>query len=366
MTFAPRRLAHHLLGLLAVWLVPMACGVGIANAQSSCKFDNATGIRNKYFAFNSGGKISVPPNLPNGAVIATATVEFPYSCTANPASGGKPGGYQMKFKQWYHPTDIPGVFYTGGMGGTAPGGLYEHYLYLGIRTTNLDTGEVMMGAPNGYQLFGPPIEQTGPVSGVVRIKKELIKLSDKLYNFPNGTMGNMTQFDSEIYAFDRNTDQYKALLRTWWYDGGSNLAVKPVSCTVLNNPVKVPLPPVAASKLNAIGMTAGDRDFAISLSCKTGTNLYVTLTDLTNPGNTGNQLTLTPNATAKGVKLRILRNGQPVGYGPDSSAVGNPNQWYVGPSGATSSIPLSAQYIATGAVTAGTVEGVATFTMSYQ
>ncbi|KVO43095.1 hypothetical protein WL02_03365 [Burkholderia ubonensis] len=106
--------------------------------------------------------------------------------------------------------------------------------------------------------------------------------------------------------------------------------------------------------------------FNIGLKCYSSAFLYVTLTDLTAPGNTSNQLTLAPASTAKGVKLRILRNGSPVGYGPDSRVAGNPNQWYVGRASTTTNIPLSAQYIATGPVSAGTVKGVATFTMSYQ
>ncbi|CAB3760208.1 hypothetical protein LMG29660_03911 [Burkholderia puraquae] len=357
MTFIPRRLAKHLLGLLIVWMMPTAFGFGVAHAQS-CRF-NSRDLFSTFYGFNPGGKIVIPPNLPNGGVIATITLQIPYDCQANP---GQPGGWEFKFKQWYHETDIPGVFYTGGMNGSPT---IHHYYYMGIRTTNLDTGEVMMMGCCGYQSWGPPIEQTGPAQGVLRIKKELVKLDDRIYNYPNAAMSPMNQYDTEIYAFNRNTNQSAALWRSYWRDSG-NLAVKPVSCTVLTKNPNVPLPPVAASKLNAINMTAGDRDFAISLSCKAGTNLYVTLTDLTNPGNMSNKLTLTQDATAKGVMLRILRNGQPVGYGPDSPAVGNPNQWYVGPSGSTTSIPLSAQYIATGAVSAGTVKGAATFTLSYQ
>ncbi|MBP0609665.1 MULTISPECIES: fimbrial protein [Burkholderia] len=354
MKFTPRRFAIHLLRLLIVWLMPVACGIGIAHAQY-CKFDTPPNGIFWPYGFVKGGKLVIPPNLPNGAVIGTATQDISYKCDANP------GGWEFRFAQYYYPTDIPGAFNTGGLTGSNT----VHYLYVGIRTTNLDTGEVMMANTALTQPWGPPIGQTGATQGVLRIKKELIKLSDNIYNYPNAVLFNMTQYDSEIQAFNRSTNQLKGYWRSYWWDTG-NIALTPVSCTVLTNNVNVPLPPVAASKLNAVGMTAGDRDFAISLSCKAGTNLYVTLTDLTDPGNMSNALTLTPDATAKGVKLRILRNGQPVSYGPDSSAVGNPNQWYVGSSGSVSSIPLSAQYIATGVVSGGKVKGAATFTLSYQ
>ncbi|WP_179950203.1 hypothetical protein [Burkholderia sp. MSMB1826] len=82
--------------------------------------------------------------------------------------------------------------------------------------------------------------------------------------------------------------------------------------------------------MDSIGAATGDTGFNIGLKCQSGASLYVTLTDLTAPANTSDQLTLAPASTAKGVKLHILRNGSPVGYGPDSRVAGNPNQWYVG------------------------------------
>ena len=358
MKFTPRRFVIHLLRLLIVWLIPVTCGFGTAHAQA-CKFNNSNLMAVWRYTFGNGGKLVIPPNLPNGAVLGTATTEIEYVCDTNPPLHGKPGGWEIQYGDWFWPTEMPGVFSIGHFTG------WEHYLYIGIRTTNLDTGEVMM-LPSVAQPWGtPPFGETGPVRGVVRVKKELIKVSDMIYNYPNGKLISISQFDSEIRIHNRNTNAPAATWRSYWWDTG-NITLTPASCTVLTKNQTVPLPPVAASKLNAVGMTAGDRNFAIGLSCKSGTSLYVTLTDLTNPGNMGNALTLTPDATAKGVKLRILRNGQPVSYGPDSAAVGNPNQWYVGSSGSVSSIPLSAQYIATGAVSGGTVKGAATFTLSYQ
>ncbi|MEF9442305.1 hypothetical protein OWT26_19840 [Burkholderia sp. 1A5] len=51
---------------------------------------------------------------------------------------GKPGGWEIQFGQWFWQTKMPGVYSIGTFTG------WEHYLYIGIRTTNLDTGEVMM------------------------------------------------------------------------------------------------------------------------------------------------------------------------------------------------------------------------------
>lgn len=115
------------------------------------------------------------------------------------------------------------------------------------------------------------------------------------------------------------------------------------------------------------GATAGNTNFSIDLSCQPGANVFVTLTDATNPGNTTNNLTLTGDSTASGVNLRVLdSNGSPVSFGPDSAASGTTNQWLVGPSASTTSIPLTAQYVSTGNVSPGTVKGLMTFTLSYQ
>jgi len=233
---------------------------------------------------------------------------------------------------------------------------------IGIRVTNADTGEVM--TVRG-QAWAPPITETVPIQGVLRIKIEIIKVNDSIYNFPNAPTGISSEHNFYMYIFNNATGG-KALIWSFaWFQYGKFLPMVQ-SCNVLTSTVNVPLPPIGASKLNAIGTTAGDRDFNIALSCKAGSNVYVTLTDLTDSGNLTNQLTLTQDSSAKGVKLRILRNGNPVNYGPDSAATTTPNQWYVGPSATTTSIPLSAQYIATGQVSPGTVKGVATFTMSYQ
>ncbi len=295
------------------------------------------------------GNVLVPSNAPNGAVLATTVLTMPYRCDANPYP---PGGYSFTFRDTQQPGSIPNTTFVAG------------WYSVGLRFTNLDTGEVMRVNNGATQDWAPPNPSTQPISGQYRIKIELIKLDDGIYN--NTTLPQLTAGVWDIGAQSRAFPIGGYRYQFYWYNRGGNLIVMPNTCTVTTPSVPVPLQPIAASKLNAVGMTAGDKGFDIGLSCKSGSRVYVTLTDLTNPGNTGNQLTLTPDSTAKGVKLRILRNGQPVGYGPDSAAVGNTNQWYVGPSATTTNIPLSAQYISTGQVTAGTVKGLATFTMSYQ
>lgn len=144
--------------------------------------------------------------------------------------------------------------------------------------------------------------------------------------------------------------------------------VTTISCLVTTPAITVNLPPVSAQSLNAAGKTGGATRFNIPLSCgNSGANVYVTLTDLTNPANTTALLTPKPTSTAGNVRVQILRSdGTAVSYGPESAAAGTTNQWLVGPSSTTTGIPLAAQYYATGAATAGTVQAGAVFTLSYQ
>ncbi|WDR88023.1 fimbrial protein [Burkholderia ambifaria] len=147
------------------------------------------------------------------------------------------------------------------------------------------------------------------------------------------------------------------------------------TCKVATPEVTVPLGKVTTTSFNGIGTTTYPHGFEISLACSggaagTSTNAHITLTDATQSANTSTALSLTKESTASGVGIRILRDGKPLGFGPDSSAVGNTNQWHAGTieqGQASLRIPLTASYVQTGAkVGAGTANARATFTLSYQ
>lgn len=147
----------------------------------------------------------------------------------------------------------------------------------------------------------------------------------------------------------------------------SNNAVTPITCSVTTPSVSVTLPKVSTTSLSSVGQTSGDTRFNIGLSCQSGANVYVTLTDATTPTNTTSLLSLNPSSTAVGVNLRILKSdGNPVSFGPDSAVAGTTNQWLVGASASVNDIPLTVQYYRVGVLTPGTVNAAATFTMSYQ
>jgi type 1 fimbria pilin len=149
---------------------------------------------------------------------------------------------------------------------------------------------------------------------------------------------------------------------------GSSVTVQ--SCTVTTSAPAITLDPVNANKLTGVGSTAGGVDVPLKLSCPTsGMKLFMTLTDSADPANRSTTLTLKSGSTASGVALQVLNPaGTPVAFGADSSKAGNTNQFSVGTSTAGEKIiPLKARYIQTAPkINPGTVNAVATFTMSYQ
>ncbi|WP_321959006.1 fimbrial protein [Burkholderia cenocepacia] len=147
------------------------------------------------------------------------------------------------------------------------------------------------------------------------------------------------------------------------------------TCKVATPVVTVPMETMVKSQFTGVGSTSNASVFDISLSCSggnagTATNAYVTLTDATDAKNTSTTLSLSNDSTASGVGLQVLNAGKPLGFGPDSAAVGNTNQWFAGTvkqGQAALKIPLSARYVQTGpTVTEGVANARATFTLSYQ
>jgi type 1 fimbria pilin len=155
----------------------------------------------------------------------------------------------------------------------------------------------------------------------------------------------------------------------------SNSAVVPITCAVTTPSVSVNLPVTSLTTLSAVGKTGGDTRFPIGLSCASGANVYITLSDVTTPANTSSLLTLAPSSTAQGIKLRILNSAGPIDFGPDSPAPGTTHQWFLGASSSINGVPLTVQYYRDdtnpagtdpAALSAGSVHAQATFTMSYQ
>jgi hypothetical protein len=149
----------------------------------------------------------------------------------------------------------------------------------------------------------------------------------------------------------------------------STLTIPVTNCSINNPNIMVQLPTVTTNDINKSGQGLGLTPFALNVNCPANVDIYMALTDATNPSNTTTTLTTkTGNGFASGVALQILKEGKAIsfgqGYGDGNnliSAFAKQNTQI------KSSINLAAQYIKTGApVTAGTVQGMATIYFLYQ
>ncbi|PRG19578.1 fimbrial protein [Burkholderia multivorans] len=335
------------------WLWAMLIAVAAAapaHAQSQyCTY--SPDARSHRFGFPQW--IGVPAGAPDGTVLASTTLSYGYSCPPTVSASG----WSFIYRTFFHSSaKVPGdLHYANG------------YMGIGIRVTNLNTGQQMKnGFDQGFVQWKPPRTGSGPINGTLDFKFDLVKINDLIYSAGHILASGVSLTLAEINIVNTATQLPSSTIITW-RNGPITITALPQSCRATFPDTPVQLDSVQTSRLPTPGSTAGDRPFNVGLSCSPGTNVHVTLTDLSNPGNTSDQLTLAPGSTASGVRLRLLRpGGVPVSFGPDSSSAGNLNQWYLGPSGSTTGISLTAQYISTGQVKAGSVKGLASFTLSYQ
>ncbi|KVQ62257.1 hypothetical protein WT22_01800 [Burkholderia territorii] len=136
----------------------------------------------------------------------------------------------------------------------------------------------------------------------------------------------------------------------------------------------VDMPAVTASSFGGVGSVSPQaaQSFSVKLNCDENVRVHATMTDANDPANVSDVLSLSPESTASGVGIRILRNNGtvPVRFGPDSSNPGTTNQWYITttPStGGSVTVPFVAKYVKSGQqVSTGTVKARSTITFSYQ
>jgi type 1 fimbria pilin len=140
------------------------------------------------------------------------------------------------------------------------------------------------------------------------------------------------------------------------------------TCSVQTPGIAITLPTVAVRSLASVGATAGRQAFNLSFACAAGAQVSIVITDAVDPSNRSNVFKLAAESTAKGIGVQVLKAGHtPVLFGPDAVGQNVENQWLIGasPDGLLE-LPLSAQYIRTGDLAAGSIKALATFTMSYQ
>lgn len=327
--------------------------LGMSPAMATCTLTDAfsgLAIPNPMVSYVDGFGINIDATMPNGTVLKQVDV------TATSASGAAgivtcPEGLGDQLTKALLP------YYTGYPNQwiyfqTPINGLALQVLYGGI---NLDRTDHFGSAPRFTTPQAPTFTlrfiKVGEITASGVVTGDLV-LQTMQANTANPFPVSLVTLRSPIYVI-----------------------VNVPTCTVGSDSqnMVVTLDSASASDLTGNG-TAGSKDFAISLACAGGsvgtvTNMYMTFTDANSPGNVSDHLTqVSTGAAATGAAIQVLYKGSPVSFGPDSSAKGNPGQFFVqrAANGAVS-IPFTARYVTTGdPITAGAVRSIATFTMSYQ
>lgn len=288
------------------------------------------------YGIATSGPIRLPRDLANNSVIATLssnsrTAGNGVGCTGDAitvtyiARGGQVSTNGIT------PTGIPGIGY--------------------LFTTGVSKSE--SGNLNGA-LGGPPSVQlklvkTGPIAPGAIVPKGDFGRAD--VSWSGGVLTNVsTKLDND-------------------------LVFTPQTC-IITKPGAVNLGAIPINTLKGVGSASRwGQNFTINVNCTgvVATHVAMVFTDTSNAGNTSSTLSLTPTSTATGVGIQIWQQngGAPIAFGPDSADAGTPNQFWVfasdGASNVTQSLVFSTRYIQTAAApTAGTANGQATFTMSYQ
>lgn len=329
-----------------VWMKYLALLIlGIAlcsHVQAACVMKSGS-----TFVFGiSPGTVYVPRNAAVGTVVWDSG-----EATGGNAKVACTGGFNLTTGYNYTPggTGIDGVYQTSNPG-------------IGIRIyyTNSVTAPAskLLRSPqtvsytyptNGYDEYGP----------MGRFRVQLVVTG----TVTSGSVGNYSSLSSINYAGVSygNVQTMRIDLYGFYISAGT--------CSVTTPSLTVKMPTAKSTALPSVGSTTGDTSFNIGLSCNQGVNIYTTLADATNPSNRGNQLSLTPGSTAKGVAYQIVsnNNGALMSYGADSATSGNQNQAPIAyTTGGNVSLPFTLRYVRTGTVTGGSANATATFTMSYQ
>ncbi|WNL48319.1 fimbrial protein [Dyella sp. BiH032] len=306
-------------------LLTIVLGLPLA-AQARCSFTSG-GTANVNISFPNS-TITIDPNLPVGAVLATSAQFSPspvsqISCTGTTAIGVQNvAGSQPSSGSIIFPTGVAGI---------------------GYRVTHPDTSNYLAAYPGdsiasgSYQMSvtsGLEFVKTGPIANGATVS--------------SGTMG--------YWRYDSNSNS-----RIENFNLGTTLTFMFPSCSVNTSTINVTLPTVSNTAFNGVGTVAGATVVPISLQCASGSQLYIQF-DTANPvgGATGVIAPATGTGRAKNIGVQLINQSfTPVTFGTPALV------------GATPDGPLNLTYYAryyqtATPVAAGTVSATATFTLTYQ
>ncbi|NIE64482.1 fimbrial protein [Burkholderia sp. Ax-1719] len=342
---------HRSILLLLSFVVALSALFGAPKAHAGTISCDVTSLSSytPVIGANSFGR-----DAPIGSTTASYPTSFSFNCPGDPccdrdifvAFAPQPSTLISGYKNVYQ-TNVPGigVQYTITNGaGTSCNGLP---LAVSKTSTQVTCHQLVAAASPGYNYMLTVAVQfikTGAIS------------PGALTTIPALSVTNYINNQSGTYPWGN------------LYSGSASGSFSSIACSVKQSAIQVTLPQARTKDLGSVGATTGATPFALALDCDPGVNVAVTLTDASNPANRSTTLGAAPGSTAGGVALQIVNGATAVAYGPDSAVAGNVNQWSAGrTAGGAYDVPLSAQYVRTSAaLTPGTINGVATFTMSYQ
>ncbi|NKI70642.1 hypothetical protein GN109_14530 [Collimonas pratensis] len=148
-----------------------------------------------------------------------------------------------------------------------------------------------------------------------------------------------------------------------YINAASGGQIVPVSCSVSNAAISVPLGEVNLSRFTGPGATVETpgSNFNVALDCDAGTKVNITLDGTHDSSGIAGVLALSPSAgtAAQGAGVQLVHGGTPV-------ALGVPIATGTAAAAGTYNIPLVARYYQTAAtVHPGVANSAATFTMTY-
>lgn len=333
--------AWRVIGLNAITL--LAAGWSM-NAKADCQISQGiNSVDVAVFSINLGALPSFDPMQPDGKILATAESRMGNSvvnihCTPSVGDVVYSGIGIMEGRFRTFPTSVSGIGVRVGIANGESTWWWENYHSSGGQGINF-----IPDATLRVQLV-----KTGPITAG---------------GFLSGDIAQM-----RLVTFDRTAILIKL---------AGSVPIKPLvpaceTSTVSKN-IDVPLGSVSEGTLKEDPASAA-KSFNVQLKCSGGTQgattrMYMGMTDANTPGNSSDVLTLSANSNAKGVGVRILRDGATaVRFTPDASISGGPNQWHVGQFGnEVVDIPFTAYFVPTGdPIIAGTANAAATYTIDYQ
>lgn len=202
---------------------------------------------------------------------------------------------------------------------------------------------------NAYDGVLTGILGTGDTSLAIQPEINLIKTSDEI---GSGTLSGVVA----NYVVYPNSNRDSSVQVNYVLNG----TIQPSGCVISGGQdLNITLDDVEKKDLPNQGSTWGESSPEnIQLICNKGSNVYITFSG-TQSADSSDASILQNNGTAEGIGVQLLNgNGDVYQLGEKVSAVTD--------SGTTVTIPVSARYIRTGDLSAGSVEASATYTLNYE